>query len=139
MSEHDPTHYPELHAKIEADREALARTADALAAKMDVKAQAHDLVEEKKDAIVHAVHDKKEELRENVAGTLASVQSHLGQVKKNLTGTAHEANSALTSVPGKSRHVWETAPDRTLVKAGVLLGAFVLAGVVLRVRKLTRY
>ncbi|WP_432536679.1 DUF3618 domain-containing protein [Kineococcus arenarius] len=99
-----PTDRAELERDIVQTRERLAQTADALAAKADVKAQAQHKVDDVKAQAQHKVDDLK-----------AQAQHKAADVK----------DRAVTSVHGAS----ESAPGSPKAQGGALVGVVVLTAV----------
>lgn len=79
----------EIREEIEHTREELAQTASALADKADVKARAHDKVEETKGRITGKVSEIKDKASENAPPTVGDAATTAQQtVKENPVPTA---------------------------------------------------
>jgi ABC-type transporter Mla subunit MlaD len=109
----------EIRADIEHTREELADTAAELAQRADVKARAHDKVEETKAKVSHKV----DEAKAKVTGTADTAKQKVGDATPASVagGAQHAAGAAATTAKANPIPV-------TLVAgfaAGVLIGWFV--------------
>jgi len=105
----------EIRADIEHTREELADTAAALAQRADVKARAHDKVEETKAKVSHKV----DEAKAKVTGTAGAAKDKVGEATPSSVadGAQHAAGSAAQAA--------KSNPIPVSLVAGVALGLLV--------------
>jgi ElaB/YqjD/DUF883 family membrane-anchored ribosome-binding protein len=105
----------QIRRDIEHTREELAETAAQLAVKADVKARAHDKVEETKARL----HDKVDEAKAKVTGTAATAKDKASDATPD--SVAHGAHQAAGTV----QHKGQDNPVVVAIVAGFATGALI--------------
>jgi hypothetical protein len=119
---HEPADVAALRQEIARTRAELGATVEALAAKADVKARAHDAVAEAKTRAKTRVYGAVADARTRMQGAAVGARSRAGRTV------------GLTS--GRARHLAVNYPH--LVAAGALAGAMVLVTTLLVRRRRSR-
>ena len=112
LDDEKPRDAAELRGEIQQTRSELGDTVAALAAKTDVKAQAHQAAQEVKD---------------NVAETVNQVKQDVSDKRARLSATAHEAAPDSAQQAGRQAAGWVSANRWPLI-ALAAFGAGLLAG-----------
>jgi ElaB/YqjD/DUF883 family membrane-anchored ribosome-binding protein len=119
MSAHEPDSLAAARADVERTREELGNTVEALAYKADVKARAHDKVDEVKAQAAHKVDEVKAQAAHKVDEVKAKAADSAEHARATAQETAVQAQTRVRQVP-------------TAALAGAAAGLLVLAVVLWR-------
>ncbi|MEA2151505.1 MAG: hypothetical protein QOD69_3335 [Solirubrobacteraceae bacterium] len=103
MSADEPDTLAAARAEVERTREELGNTVEALAYKADVKARAHDKVDEVKAHAAEKVHEVKAQAVDAAEQVKAKAEATVGQVKAKAEETAAEVKARAEDTAGEAK------------------------------------